>query len=857
MYGWLSRAGDEATHVVTASRRLARFLSNEYNLAQVEAGRLAWRTPVILAYGDWLATLYSTVQDDRDATRINAQQSRILWERVLRPHIRDPLINIGNLCRDAREAWQRIHEWRVPLSEIAGAARGVDQRIFAKAAADYQALLDANRWIDDATLPGALIVAIDSDAVALPQAVSLAGFDRLTPAAEQLMDRLRERGISTETVATPAVRSAGLMPYESADAELRAAGAWARKELLEDPSRRVAIVVSGLEQDATRAGRFVREGFVPGWQYAGGAHAAAVNVSLGQRLASYPAIEVALLVLAWTSRELDGQEISILLRSPYLGLYPAPGRSRMELQLRDMPDRGWSLGQHLRASPEESTDSRDWLARLSRLVELRKEQPRAAAPSFWAQFANTVLDTVNWPGEHALDSADFQLVDRWRDLLNELARLELVVPEMSMSDAFAQLSAMAGESVFQPEVPGGVVQVMGPLEAAGMSFDRLWISGLTASQWPPPGRPLALVSRSLQREKGMPNAEPEDTIGYAERVLSRLIGSAETCVCSYAKSSADALQAPAALLDDMALVQPIDDPGWHASALISHGNSRRVAKDRVPAVTENEKVRGGAGTLQWQITEPFSAFAYSRLGIGRLPSFVPGLTPRLRGNLVHAALHHLYEDRPTQDLIRAWNEDLLNEKVAAAIDKAFSNYERRVDHVLGQLLRLERARVARLLCDVVENDKQRQSFRVDAVEEQRDFECAGLALQLRIDRIDRYDDGSIAILDYKTGTTRRFLDANGDPRDFQVVVYAIAVPDSVSTLGLYNVDSRQTGLDASHRSAFDDDEWESQLRRWSETVARAAREFVAGDVRINAARSIADSRPLSLLSRIGELKRDT
>ena len=38
MYGWLSRAGEEATHVVTASRRLARVLSNEYNVLRAYYG---------------------------------------------------------------------------------------------------------------------------------------------------------------------------------------------------------------------------------------------------------------------------------------------------------------------------------------------------------------------------------------------------------------------------------------------------------------------------------------------------------------------------------------------------------------------------------------------------------------------------------------------------------------------------------------------------------------------------------------------------------------------------------------------------------------------------------------------------
>ena len=60
MYGWLPEVCDDASQVVTANRRLARLLGNEYNARQVESGKTAWLTPVIVAWPDWLATLLAS-----------------------------------------------------------------------------------------------------------------------------------------------------------------------------------------------------------------------------------------------------------------------------------------------------------------------------------------------------------------------------------------------------------------------------------------------------------------------------------------------------------------------------------------------------------------------------------------------------------------------------------------------------------------------------------------------------------------------------------------------------------------------------------------------------------------------------
>jgi hypothetical protein len=153
-------------------------------------------------------------------------------------------------------------------------------------------------------------------------------------------------------------------------------------------------------------------------------------------------------------------------------------------------------------------------------------------------------------------------------------------------------------------------------------------------------------------------------------------------------------------------------------------------------------------------------------------------------------------------------------------------------------------------------DVQREPFTIHALEKAAEFVLAGVRLGLRIDRIDRFDDGSVAILDYKTGSSRKFLDSNGEPADAQLVVYAIAAAEPVAALGFYNVDSRETALDASGRDVMGADAWQEALQRWSRSIESAAGEFAAGDVRIRFWQTLRDARPLNILSRFGELRRD-
>ena len=230
--------------------------------------------------------------------RLNVHQSRVLWERCLRREISSPLLNIAAVINQARDAWTLLHDYCVTLDEAGKAARGRDQGIFARAARRFQASLTEQDWVDEAGLPALAAHLVERGATPLPGKLVLAGFDRQTPAVLRLLDVLRKRGCGVDMVNVGrATATARVASFEDTDAELRAAGAWARERLTRHPSASVAIVATHLERDAERSARLVREGLAPGWQTGSRLHHMAVNVSYGRRLGQFPMIATALLAL--------------------------------------------------------------------------------------------------------------------------------------------------------------------------------------------------------------------------------------------------------------------------------------------------------------------------------------------------------------------------------------------------------------------------------------------------------------------------------------------------------------------------------------------------------------------------------
>jgi hypothetical protein len=159
----------------------------------------------------------------------------------------------------------------------------------------------------------------------------------------------------------------------------------------------------------------------------------------------------------------------------------------------------------------------------------------------------------------------------------------------------------------------------------------------------------------------------------------------------------------------------------------------------------------------------------------------------------------------------------------------------------------------------IEAELQRQEFEILSVEESVTFLRHGVELDLRVDRIDRLADGTVLIIDYKTGAVKTLLTKDGDPKELQLVVYASAIDAEIGGLVLINIDSREIV----YRGAGGSVEWDRlppelwlmRLDGWKKIVEDALKQLAAGDVRLNTAQTVLESRPLNVLSRVEEIKR--
>ena len=861
MYEWLADSLSDSGTVITANRRLARVLGEEHAAEQLGAGKKAWRSPAVLSRQDWLVKLSDTALRQVDLpTRINAQQSQLLWERCLRKDLQNSEVSIPNLVRLSRDTWQRLADWQVTIGEVARSAQNDDQRLFATVAGRYLGVLERENWIDDAGLGDLVLGLINDRRVLFSGQHTFVGFDRERPIIAAIQAAMLSNGIKVSNVPDAVPTSeVVLQTCENTTSELRSAGAWARRQIANNPEARIAIIANGLDKDAEGAARRVRDGATPGWQHAHRSLFDAVNVSYGRRLSDYPAIGVGLMLLRWLVNDLSSTDVSTLLRSPLVGTPTISGRSRLELRLRQLPDRRWSpsmITAELRGKDDGENVS-DWLAKVAAFSKRRRELPKQATPAEWAVLFDEILRAFAWPGQGTLDSTEFQLINRWRELLNEFARLGLISSNMGPGMAMARLELMASDTVFQPESTTAVVQLMGPLEASGAAFDALWLTGVTTANWPPPGTPSALLSRRLQEKFGMPDCTPANTLHYAEATLKRLLASGATIVCSYALTEDDAEQTVSGLLQPFSPTTEmvISDPGWYAAGLTTRADLR-LAEDSVPAMTAEEKISGGAGTIQRHLNNPVAAFVHGRLGAKVIYPQALGIPASMRGNLIHDALYKLYIDLPSSDNILEWQGEELTGRIDSAVNFAFARHERNVDAVLRQLLLLERRRISNLLRQFIAIDGARNSFQVASVEGKFEFVAGHIRLPLRFDRIDSVGEQGIAILDYKTGAKKRLLNRKREVQEIQLFVYACATEAPVSALALVNVDSREIAFDGAGLGYTDIDEWPELLQQVKAQIAAACDEISNGDVRLNIEQGIKSARPLNLLTRYTELRRD-
>jgi ATP-dependent helicase/nuclease subunit B len=777
---WLRDGG----MVVAASDRAARALRSAFHRARKAEKLEAWREPGIQDWNSFVREQWlGCSQDDR--LPMSAAQEQLLWSDIV-VHGQHPATTLDGprhrIAALAREAHDLLASYAPQyLRAAARVAWQRDSQAFSSWLAHFSDACRENNLLSESLLPLELTALLQDSSSSRRPPLLLAGFDRIQPMQRRLLDAW---GTWREVAPGQAATNVRFFAAPDAQSELAACALWCQRRVETNPGARLLVVT---QEIATRRGEMERALL----RHLPAAAEPLFEFTLGVPLSQTPMVKSAQLFLRWLSVPLEENELDWLFSSGQIATTPqelaALQRSMCSLRAHGEARTRWTLESFCRQRHSAAILPVQWIQRLNEAQRrLKSVVGRPRTPIDWAELVPHLLKAAGWPGFRALASADFQAAKRWQQSLESCASWGFDGRRMSWQEFLSGLARALDETLFAPESRDAPIQIAGPAESAGLTADGIWFLGAEEDAWPATGSTHPLIPLPVQREARMPHTSPKLDWELGHAVTTRLLASAPEVCFSYAQQKEGAETRSSRLISKLA-GQPEPLPPEFAAPPASRPITV-VFSDTSRTPFAPGAVRSGATILTSQSQCPFKAFAVARLGAKGWEPAEAGLTAAQRGQLLHAVLHAMWGDPPPRG-IRSLDDLLaLDDRpmfVAGHVRRVFS--EEVPDGIREcmprRYLDLEETRLIHLVCEWLDYEATRKAFTVADAESDRPIAVEGLHFSVRLDRIDRLNDGSLLVIDYKTGIVSPKLWDLPRPDDVQLPLYASFALDPGEQVG--------------------------------------------------------------------------
>jgi len=846
--------------LLTPNYRLARRIKAEWDARCVAAGERVWEPLSVQPLESWLLGQWERAVSDHllpPVTPLGSAQALELWRQVIVQQQMQSseyqLLRPAAAAELASQARDTLRRWQVDMH-----SPGIRQSF--ELEQDCSTFLQWLTLFEQHLAASGQCTAVDC----LVQLKALSGqhpgvrvalleFVEIAPLVRAALGALCAHLLEINVQAAPAER----LHHSFTDkrTQMQAVAAWAAGLHRAKPTETIGIVLNNLESHRVCLEYLLRREFdCLGENY----NSLPVNFSTGITLAQAPLIRDALAVLAMGLQHTTVPAVIALLHSRFICLPDAQSalcqqfiqrlyaEGREIIAISDL--RNSAIG--IRLGEKKGLELGRYLLAMHKKRDLR----RAAQPSIWAARFSEVLSEWDWPGTEALDSVEYQQLEQWYQTLDELRTYDAVCQRIDFGAAFQLLRECCSRRISQPQTADSPVQVLGPLEAAGLAFEHLWLCDMQDASWPASPRPNPFIPLSLQLQLRMPHASPEREWAFCESLMEQYAHCSGVLHASFCRQVDGVPELPSALLQNFTPQAfpepPMVAPQW--TSIYTVGIMEAVSDHQAPLLDLEQRstLSGGSSLLEYQSQCPFRAFARHRLRVEPLGAFNVAASAADRGSLLHAALFALWGEIFDSNALISLSDIQQEQTIGRAVEAAISSvpYDRR--RQLGRAYwQLERQRLASLLTEWLAVERQRSAFSVVQREQDISLELAQLHINLRVDRIDQLPDGSRMIIDYKSGTCT-VQDWLGDrPARPQLLLYGCAEPDAAAALAFAQVQPRNcryvglgriapasgitTDIPRVAKSRMNAQDWPTLNERWRETLERLAAAFVAGGAQVD------------------------
>ena len=868
--------------LLTPGLRLARQLTQAW-VKQALTEKEVIAEPVIQPVDAWLEArwLEAVERGLLPAQRMLSKlEERLLWQQIVEEDHRDSndfrLLKPSAAAEQARLSREKLLQF-APKGDDSGWRSlfqyDADCRAFARWCKRFDALMQRSCWTTRVDAYRQLLTLPDPQKVSLTLCHCL----HLSPLTEQALAHLG----NIERIGTPpeqAAHDGTQLPsqhFDDRSLELAAVARWAVQRHHE-AQESTGIVLMDIKADRPLLEYFLRQEFdCLDARY----NSLPVNFSTGMPLAQTPMYRDALLALSLDVLPLTRARALQLVRSPYLmGVDFAESISGLNLAavLLDFAVDPIPLEDFQHAVNQCVPQSNLALVlaawRSDRVRHSRKQDLYQ-----WCDYLRGELEMWGWPARNALDSVEYQQLDRFDRSLDLLAGLGATHGSVDFRRVVTLWAQCLEDLIFQPKTHSGDLQVMGPLEAIGLRFDVLWVCGLQAGTLPSRPRLLPFIPGVLQRDWGMPDADNRQLIDQAQTLVASWQATHKSVIgsCRGLVDGVEQQPSPLITVETTHTETRLQRPShWQDSVTLEQINEpTALPLSEAPAIAYG----GGASVLKNQSACPFRAWVTHRLGPSTIESPRLGLSAAERGSIVHDALYYVWGKLESGAGLAASDDQTLAAIISDAVDNALREIEQKSrrhgiavrKRVGSACLEIEAERCKKLVSEWLDQERNRSdNFRVAEREESHELTVGPLVLTLRPDRVDELADGRRIVIDYKTGSVAVSSWLSDRPADPQLPLY-VMLDERVSGLSFARVRrgeskfvflGEELGLKAGDKglaaqlksSRAEVLSWDELAVKWRESLTVLATDYAEGDARVDPLRGACLYCDLSSVCRIAE-----
>lgn len=346
------------------------------------------------------------------------------------------------------------------------------------------------------------------------------------------------------------------------------------------------------------------------------------------------------------------------------------------------------------------------------------------------------------------------------DAIETLSEAKSHAPKMALQDYSDSFAGLIREHTIRPSrEENSRLRILGPLEARMISADRIILGGLCEGVSPPETHTDSWLNRPMRRAMGLDL--PERRIGLSAHDFVQAASAKELFLTRARKQSgvetiaSRFLQRVAAVAAEQDWNEAIKRGGNYLALARSLESTVRAEPAKAPEPTPPlaaRPLRFSMSDMRDLARDPYSIFARKILGLQKLPAIdeEPGAADR--GGLLHGIIASFTEKHPGELPPHAY-DDLL-----AIAREAFAPLQYYPAALAVWWPRFERA--GRWF--VEQERERRKKIRSIFSEISGSLEVGDdkrFTLTARADRIELNNDGTLAVLDFKTGKFPTYKEA--------------------------------------------------------------------------------------------------